>query len=234
MCTRCVDLLDKTLQICTRSSYMGYEEARLCIVGPAHVCVTASAPPWTPSPPPSGPRFCSGKKMQFTNGKMDLGHFWCTKFWVWDAPHLFQYIAHCSRDCRAPPRTCVCVQVDSIHVLADKINGGLLKLQQAGEDVRLMKVDLAQKEVKLVAAQKETDILLVEITESTAKVRRGRGCCAPVRRSCGGRPPFVSPPPPPPPRPFTHSSPPPPCPLGTNGGSTPQHTRGPSICWDTS
>jgi len=63
-------------------------------------------------------------------------------------------------------------KVNGVHLLADKINGGLLKLQQAGEDVRLMKVDLAQKEVKLVAAQKETDILLVEITESTAKAEK--------------------------------------------------------------
>eukprot|EP00667_Euglena_gracilis_P000005 EG_transcript_5 len=63
-------------------------------------------------------------------------------------------------------------KVDGINLLADKINGGLQKLQQAGEDVRLMKIDLAQKEVKLVAAQKETDILLVEITESTAKAEK--------------------------------------------------------------
>jgi len=63
-------------------------------------------------------------------------------------------------------------KVSAVHILADKINGGLLKLQQAGEDVRLMKVDLAQKEVKLVAAQKETDVLLVEITESTAKAEK--------------------------------------------------------------
>jgi len=39
-------------------------------------------------------------------------------------------------------------------------------------DVRLMKIELGQKEVKLVEAAKETDVLLVEITESTSKAQK--------------------------------------------------------------
>lgn len=40
------------------------------------------------------------------------------------------------------------------------------------QDVRLMKIELGQKEVKLVEAAKETDVLLVEITESTSKAQK--------------------------------------------------------------
>ena len=54
-----------------------------------------------------------------------------------------------------------------INVLAENIGGGLKKLQQAGEDVRLMKINLAEKEVHLQQATKETDTLLLEITEAT-------------------------------------------------------------------
>eukprot|EP01012_Entosiphon_sulcatum_P023110 TRINITY_DN280_c0_g1_i1.p1 TRINITY_DN280_c0_g1~~TRINITY_DN280_c0_g1_i1.p1 ORF type:complete len:2686 (+),score=823.42 TRINITY_DN280_c0_g1_i1:5663-13720(+) len=61
---------------------------------------------------------------------------------------------------------------DSINLLADKINTGLKRLQQAGEDVRGMKIDLAQKEIKLQDAQKETDVLLGEITDQTAKAEK--------------------------------------------------------------
>eukprot|EP01064_Diplonema_japonicum_P034643 TRINITY_DN7253_c0_g4_i1.p1 TRINITY_DN7253_c0_g4~~TRINITY_DN7253_c0_g4_i1.p1 ORF type:complete len:4646 (+),score=1368.52 TRINITY_DN7253_c0_g4_i1:87-14024(+) len=54
-----------------------------------------------------------------------------------------------------------------INVLAENIGGGLKKLHQAGEDVRLMKINLAEKEVNLQQATKETDALLLEITEAT-------------------------------------------------------------------
>ena len=54
-----------------------------------------------------------------------------------------------------------------INELAENIGGGLKKLQQAGEDVRLMKINLADKEVNLQVATKETDALLLEITEAT-------------------------------------------------------------------
>ena len=36
----------------------------------------------------------------------------------------------------------------------------------------MMEIDLEQKEVKLVEAQKETDVLLVENMESTSKAQR--------------------------------------------------------------
>eukprot|EP00754_Rhynchopus_humris_P030089 Rhum_TRINITY_DN15257_c1_g1::Rhum_TRINITY_DN15257_c1_g1_i3::g.146501::m.146501/K10408/DNAH; dynein heavy chain, axonemal len=54
-----------------------------------------------------------------------------------------------------------------IDVLAENIGGGLKKLHQAGEDVRLMKINLAEKEINLQVATKETDALLLEITEAT-------------------------------------------------------------------
>lgn len=76
-------------------------------------------------------------------------------------------------------------KLDGIKVLADKINGGLHKLHQAGEDVRQMKIELGQKEVKLVEAQKETDVLLIEITESTAKAQKKQ---AEVCWHCGSPP----------------------------------------------
>ena len=56
---------------------------------------------------------------------------------------------------------------EQINVLADNIGGGLQKLHQAGEDVRLMKINLAEKEANLQVATKETDTLLLEITEAT-------------------------------------------------------------------
>ena len=34
--------------------------------------------------PPPGPRCHVGKKMKFTKGNVDLGHFWYTNFWVPD------------------------------------------------------------------------------------------------------------------------------------------------------
>eukprot|EP00906_Rhabdomonas_costata_P019390 RCo028330 len=58
---------------------------------------------------------------------------------------------------------------ETISTLADKVNGGLKKLQQAGEDVRQMRKALDEKERKLSEAIKETDILLGEITDSKGR-----------------------------------------------------------------
>ena len=61
------------------------------------------------------------------------------------------------------------------------MNGGLEKLQQAGEDVQMMEINPGQKEVKLVEAQKETDVLLVENTENADKVQQERAEVSAVR-----------------------------------------------------
>ena len=82
------------------------------------------------------------------------------------------------------------IQCPWAKVLADKINTGLKKLLEAGEQVRVrvcvcararvrrlweqvgeMKIELQQKEVSLAEAQKVSQALLIEIQASTAKVR---------------------------------------------------------------
>jgi dynein heavy chain len=57
---------------------------------------------------------------------------------------------------------------------AKKIGNGLKKLHQAADDVRLMKGDLQQKEVKLMQAQRETDALVKEIEIRTAEAEKKR------------------------------------------------------------
>ena len=59
-----------------------------------------------------------------------------------------------------------------VKVLADKINTGLKKLLEAGEQVGEMKIELQQKEVSLAEAQKVSAALLVEIQASTTKAEK--------------------------------------------------------------
>lgn len=51
---------------------------------------------------------------------------------------------------------------------ARKINSGLQKLHQAGEDVRVMRTQLQEKEVLLSNKRKETELLVKEIEVRTA------------------------------------------------------------------
>jgi dynein heavy chain len=62
-----------------------------------------------------------------------------------------------------------------VKVLADKINTGLKKLLEAGEQVGEMKIELQQKEVSLAEAQKVSAALLVEIQASTTKAEKKKG-----------------------------------------------------------
>mmetsp|Transcript_13743 Transcript_13743/g.31844 ORF Transcript_13743/g.31844 Transcript_13743/m.31844 type:complete len:4493 (+) Transcript_13743:136-13614(+) len=59
-------------------------------------------------------------------------------------------------------------QHGDVKLLADKINVGLQKLFQAGQDIAKMKVELAEKEQELAEKQKISAAMLVEITNSTA------------------------------------------------------------------
>jgi dynein heavy chain len=56
-----------------------------------------------------------------------------------------------------------------VNEVATKINNGLKKLYQAGEDVRVMRVELQEKEVQLAIKRKETDALVKEIEARTAE-----------------------------------------------------------------
>ena len=58
---------------------------------------------------------------------------------------------------------------EGVANLASNINLGLEKLAQATEDVDLMKVELKEKEVVLVKAQAKSELMLKDITASTAK-----------------------------------------------------------------
>ncbi|KAH9599603.1 Dynein heavy chain [Trypanosoma melophagium] len=57
---------------------------------------------------------------------------------------------------------------------AGKINKGLQKLHQAGEDVRVMRTQLQEKEVLLQNKRKETDALVKEIEIRTAEAEKKR------------------------------------------------------------
>ncbi|KAL7701682.1 dynein heavy chain [Lotmaria passim] len=57
---------------------------------------------------------------------------------------------------------------------AKKINSGLKKLQQAAEDVRVMRTQLQEKEVLLNNKRKETDALVKEIEVRTAEAQKKR------------------------------------------------------------
>jgi dynein heavy chain len=56
-----------------------------------------------------------------------------------------------------------------VNESAEKINSGLSKLQRAAEDVRVMRTQLQEKEVKLGQARKETEALVKEIEARTAE-----------------------------------------------------------------
>lgn len=62
-----------------------------------------------------------------------------------------------------------------IEGLAEKVNNGLTKLHEAGEDVERMRLALQEKEQTLVEAQKKSALLLQDITASTAKAERKKG-----------------------------------------------------------
>lgn len=55
-----------------------------------------------------------------------------------------------------------------IQTLADRMNNGLEKLKQAGEQVERMKVDLKVQEKELIVAQEQASVMLRDITASRA------------------------------------------------------------------
>ncbi|KAL0211729.1 hypothetical protein RCL1_005355 [Eukaryota sp. TZLM3-RCL] len=59
-----------------------------------------------------------------------------------------------------------------IGVLAERLNSGLAKLHQASEDVALMKVELADKKVKLAVAVEKAKEILSQITTQTAAAQK--------------------------------------------------------------
>eukprot|EP00658_Telonema_sp_P-2_P083320 TRINITY_DN8993_c0_g2_i1.p1 TRINITY_DN8993_c0_g2~~TRINITY_DN8993_c0_g2_i1.p1 ORF type:complete len:4024 (-),score=1669.66 TRINITY_DN8993_c0_g2_i1:145-12216(-) len=63
---------------------------------------------------------------------------------------------------------------DAVNEDAKKINNGLKKLQQANEDVRVMKTQLQEKEVLLQHKRKETDLLVKEIEIRTNEAEKQR------------------------------------------------------------
>ena len=63
-------------------------------------------------------------------------------------------------------------QFDGIKALADKINNGLVKLEEAATDVEKMKVELKQTEVVLQEASAKSAVLLKEITAGTAAAEK--------------------------------------------------------------
>ncbi|PWU96428.1 putative dynein heavy chain [Trypanosoma cruzi] len=63
---------------------------------------------------------------------------------------------------------------DELNEEASKINKGLQKLHQAGEDVRVMRTQLQEKEVLLQNKRKETDALVREIEIRTAEAEKKR------------------------------------------------------------
>eukprot|EP00762_Andalucia_godoyi_P000483 ANDGO_03248.mRNA.1 Dynein gamma chain len=66
------------------------------------------------------------------------------------------------------------IKYEEVQSLARKINSGLEKLMKAGSDVERMKIELAEKEVNLKAAQKETEEMLIVIADKTAKAEKKR------------------------------------------------------------
>lgn len=66
------------------------------------------------------------------------------------------------------------VKYEELQSLARKINSGLEKLMKAGSDVEKMKIELAEKEVNLRVAQKETEEMLLIISDKTAKAEKKR------------------------------------------------------------
>ncbi|KAF8281137.1 dynein, axonemal, heavy polypeptide 5 [Trypanosoma cruzi] len=63
---------------------------------------------------------------------------------------------------------------DELNEESSKINKGLQKLHQAGEDVRVMRTQLQEKEVLLQNKRKETDALVREIEIRTAEAEKKR------------------------------------------------------------
>jgi hypothetical protein len=63
-------------------------------------------------------------------------------------------------------------QLSGVKLLSDKVNNGLLKLGQAEKDVARMKIELAEKEIVLAVAQKNSQALLQEIAISTARAEK--------------------------------------------------------------
>lgn len=63
---------------------------------------------------------------------------------------------------------------DAVNDDAKKINSGLKKLQQANEDVRVMKTQLQEKEVVLSHKRKETELLVKEIEVRTSEAEKQR------------------------------------------------------------
>jgi dynein heavy chain len=63
-------------------------------------------------------------------------------------------------------------QFDGIKALADKINNGLVKLEEAAGDVAKMQVELKNTEVVLQEAAAKSAVLLKEITVSTAAAEK--------------------------------------------------------------
>jgi len=65
-------------------------------------------------------------------------------------------------------KTLYSAKVNEVKELAEKINSGLSKLFEAKEDVNKMKGELAIKNTELAEAQKKSELLLKEISASTA------------------------------------------------------------------
>ncbi|CUG94317.1 dynein heavy chain, putative [Bodo saltans] len=63
---------------------------------------------------------------------------------------------------------------EAVNEDAKKINNGLKKLHQAGEDVRVMRTQLQEKEVLLGHKRKETDLLVKEIEVRSAEAEKKR------------------------------------------------------------
>ena len=63
-------------------------------------------------------------------------------------------------------------KVAHVEELASSINSGLLKLEQASQDVDLMKVELKEKEKTLAVAVAQSGHMLQEITGSTARAEK--------------------------------------------------------------
>ena len=67
---------------------------------------------------------------------------------------------------------------------AKKIANGLKKLQQAAEDVRAMRTELAEKEVQLMQKRKETDVLVKEIEKETADAQEKQRAVEVTKNRC--------------------------------------------------
>ncbi|KAL0227407.1 hypothetical protein P9112_014731 [Eukaryota sp. TZLM1-RC] len=69
-------------------------------------------------------------------------------------------------------RKCIYVNGKKLVFLAERLNSGLMKLQQASEDVANMKVELADKKVKLAVAVDKAKQILGEITTQTTAAQK--------------------------------------------------------------